>query len=196
MSRSPEIASVSLRRREQGASARTWLVRLTTSPLHYWCSFASDIVAAGLLLAFGMGAARPFGVVAAVVVAATIYTFFEYAFHRWLYHATRVHNLHALHHADPRAAVGAPFLFTLALAASAFWLAHRVVSAPVAAIFAGALLGTHVYQGVIHHLLHQGRGRAFRGLRRHHNLHHRRGDTNFGVSTMFWDRVFRTRGRK
>ncbi len=195
MNRPTSIAGASRRRRAKDVAPATWLVRLTTSPLHYWCSFVSDSMVVVLFLAFGGRGARPFEIIAALGVGTAIYTLSEYGFHRWLYHATRVHSLHALHHADPRAPVGAPFFFTLALAASAFWLACRVVAAPVAAVFAGAFLGTHVYQGVVHHALHQGWGGAFRVLRRHHHLHHRRGDTNFGVSTIFWDRIFRTHSR-
>ena len=170
--------------------------RLTTSPINYWGSFASDTLAAIGLLAAGFATTtRPLAAIAALALGIATYSFYEYAFHRWLYHATAVRDLHALHHRDPRAPIGAPFFFTLVVAASAFYLAHLVIDRPLAAVLAGAILATHVYQGAVHHLLHHGRASVLRRLQHHHNLHHRRSDTNFGVSTMMWDRVFRTHTR-
>jgi len=166
--------------------------RLATSPINYWLGFVIDAGAAAALLVGAARSTRPAATVAAIVAGVVVYSFYEYAFHRWLYHRS-LPGLHALHHRSPRAPIGAPFPFTLVVCGITLAFASLVVGPALAAAFAGSALLAHAVQGALHHLLHARRApRLLRRLQRHHLVHHRRGDVNFGVTSRWWDRVFGT----
>jgi sterol desaturase/sphingolipid hydroxylase (fatty acid hydroxylase superfamily) len=125
----------------------------------------------------------------------------EYAFHRWLYH--RDHGIfaagHALHHAEERAPVALPWFVSTGVMLS-IWIvvAHLMRSPPTSAILGGWMTGA-VYYSWMHHAMHHwtGRGRWMRRMQARHRIHHRFPETNLGVTTRMWDRLFGTefRGR-
>ncbi|PYS62267.1 MAG: hypothetical protein DMF74_13790, partial [Acidobacteria bacterium] len=67
-----------------------------------------------------------------------------------------------------------------------------------AASFFGGIAAGYFYYCSVHHIQHHFRVANvwFRELTRHHNIHHRLQDVNFGVTNRFWDRVFGTQYRK
>jgi sterol desaturase/sphingolipid hydroxylase (fatty acid hydroxylase superfamily) len=182
---------------------RSVLDRLSASRANYWGGFAVDVVVSiTLVVAGAVTTARAWPLVAAAVVAGVVvFSMYEYALHRWLYHVlpTAVRRIHARHHRDTRLLIGAPFFFSLGVAGLSWLSARCVVDGALAAVFAGTILGAYAYQSAVHHLLHGNwiKGRGYFGrLRTHHAIHHRRGDVNFGLTWTWWDRVLGTDSRR
>ncbi len=141
------------------------------------------------------------------VAGFVLWTLVEYWLHRLFFHwkpkarwGERMHFLvHGVHHTWPKdkyrlvmppaVSISLFFaflgLFVLLLGITWVWCFH-----------AGFVAG-YVNYDLTHYWLHHGQPRTERGrrLRRHHMRHHFRDDTQqFGVSFMFWDRVFGTMG--
>jgi sterol desaturase/sphingolipid hydroxylase (fatty acid hydroxylase superfamily) len=126
------------------------------------------------------------------------WTFVEYVMHRFGFHAVPlVAQMHARHHANPCAFVGTPSWLSLAVfllgifvplwAAAGLEIASGVVS--------GLMLGFTWYVAV-HDAIHRSAldcGSILYKAKLRHACHHAgREEGNFGVTTGFWDRVFRT----
>jgi sterol desaturase/sphingolipid hydroxylase (fatty acid hydroxylase superfamily) len=179
---------------ERGVS---WLERMNANPANYWGGFALDVGVATALVA--PGAASRDGALA-IAAGLAAYTLYEYAFHRWLYHALPgpAYRLHVNHHRDPAVPLGAPFFYTMLVIAGTWALASLAVDRGIAAVFAGTVLGLYAVQSAVHHVIHgwpgshRLRGRWVQRLRRHHMIHHRVERANFGIVTSVWDRVFGT----
>lgn len=132
-----------------------------------------------------------------------LWTFAEYALHRWVMHEMRGKGLpsreHLLHHADPYGLTGKPGLSWAAmiLAGLALWapLGWWLAGHPVgASLGAGWIVGYAVYER-LHDGAHAHAPRNAYGawLRRHHFFHHLGHPLkNHGVTTPVWDMVFGT----
>jgi sterol desaturase/sphingolipid hydroxylase (fatty acid hydroxylase superfamily) len=175
------------------------------SQLNYYGDFVLyPIVIAGfawLGLVRGTELSRP-GWLLAVLCGATGWTLLEYGLHRIVFHKLGpVVAMHALHHAVPRALIGAPTwltagVFLVTLYAPLALFAPRGLAS---GITAGVVAGYLVYV-TLHHVVHRPQSRFVRRIladtKRRHMLHHYAGSVgNFGVTTSAWDRVFRTRLR-
>ena len=170
------------------------------SKLSYYADFFICLALTALLAA---GAIEPVswrnGVtwLVSVGVGAMSWTLIEYSFHRWLYHSVPViRDLHAAHHAQPNAYIGAPPLIAIVLILLVFYAPVVSTSALAASgLTSGMLLGYMAYM-LVHHASHYWRSPASPWLRRarlHHALHHHHSDAiNFGITTAFWDQVFGT----
>ena len=131
-------------------------------------------------------------------VGAALWTLAEYVMHRVVYHRIPLfERYHDVHHADPRAYVGAPPMVGTGIVFLVSFLPLAAFSTVLAsAISVGMLAGYSVYM-IVHHACHfwtPGSRGYLRRARLHHAVHHYRdGNGNFGVSTSFWDVVFGTR---
>jgi sterol desaturase/sphingolipid hydroxylase (fatty acid hydroxylase superfamily) len=177
----------------------SWLLRLSGSRANYWATYPVDLA---LMLFFlwwdsvhlraGIGE-----VVGSFLVGAFLWTFSEYAFHRWMYHVPGFAVTrwgHDRHHADPTAYIAMPFLVTPILFLPlqqlvATGLGVRGFSAVLAGWFAGFIAYSY-----FHHVLHHYRlpYRWYRHLQSQHRIHHAIPEVNFGVTMRYWDRVFGT----
>ena len=133
-----------------------------------------------------------------------VWTLTEYWLHRTLFHWTpktswgpRFHFLlHGVHHdyVNDRMRLVMPPAASLALAAvfmPIYWLLMGAYSLP---FFAGKVTGYLAYD-MIHYYTHHGKPSStwMKRLRAHHmNHHHNKEGRKYGVSFMFWDRVFQT----
>lgn len=164
------------------------------------------LVLLGLVLAFDdADLARAALSVLLVLGGLVVWTLAEYLIHRFAFHhVPLVMDAHLEHHAEPEGLHGSPTLVTVAVflvgAFLPLWWAFSLATA--GALTAGLMLGYLAYVGV-HYLVHHpsllGTGeagsrarKALRGLIRAHAVHHHQIGFNFGVTTMFWDRVFGT----
>ncbi len=185
-----------------------FLERLTkTSPL-------SNIVVYGIVIIILLYVAFTRAHVSAILVlglfagGVLFWTFAEYILHRYVFHwvsdskwSKRLHFvMHGAHHDFPKdkdrllmppvpGLIMAGMLFLLFYAI--FWL----IGLPdhVYGFFAGFFVGYLMYS-FVHRSIHVRRPpKRFKHLWLHHNLHHfKYPDKAFGVSSRFWDRVFRT----
>lgn len=152
--------------------------------------------------------ATPGTVLLYVFLGVALWTLCEYCLHRWLFHIPLSGKskamifmhfaIHGLHHKvpfDPRRLVFPP----VPAACIAFTL-YKVFSfvvpeSSIILLVAGALLG-YVCYDMIHYYLHYGAPQEnsyFYHLKRYHNQHHfAHHDSGFGISSVFWDKIFGT----
>jgi sterol desaturase/sphingolipid hydroxylase (fatty acid hydroxylase superfamily) len=127
------------------------------------------------------------------------WTLVEYILHRWLFHRApwfRAH--HQTHHDDPKAFVGTPTWLSLLAALVLVLLPATLVGGmAMGCSFTAGFTLAYVWYAAVHYWAHHGHaapGSYFHRLKRRHAIHHH-GDVagNFGVTTLFWDRVLATR---
>ena len=136
-----------------------------------------------------------------------LWTLVEYWLHRLFFHwrpkarwGKRMHFLvHGVHHTWPKDKyrLVMPPAVSISLFFAFLGLFVLLVGTRWAWCFHAGFVAGYVNYDMTHYWLHHGRPRTERGrrLRRHHMRHHFRDDTQqFGVSFMFWDRVFGTMG--
>jgi sterol desaturase/sphingolipid hydroxylase (fatty acid hydroxylase superfamily) len=129
----------------------------------------------------------------AVAAGCVAWTFYEYALHRWGLHGLPLlRDIHALHHKCQTDYIAVPPWLTLA----SYGLLWTTLGFHASAIMVGFSVGYIAY-AVIHTACHYARARAFLGgVERRHQLHHRFGSVNYGVSSCLWDRLFGTEFRE
>ena len=131
------------------------------------------------------------------ILGLVIWTLAEYLLHRFVLHSWPYFaRYHQAHHDDPRALIGSPTLFSLAIFASIVLLPAALLLGlwPALPCFAGFLSGYIAFAGV-HEIVHhsQSQNAVLRHFKRLHARHHHGTEAlNFGVLTSFWDRVFGT----
>ena len=151
-------------------------------------------------------------VIVAFVIGLLFWPLVEYLLHRFVFHfspknpSERMKRLlflmHGVHHAQPRekTRLVMPPVVSIPLAALFYGIFYGLVGSLlklpdfVDGIFAGFMLGYVIYD-MTHYALHHFsfKGEYFVKLRRHHMAHHfKTHNQRFGVSTWFWDNVFRT----
>jgi sterol desaturase/sphingolipid hydroxylase (fatty acid hydroxylase superfamily) len=121
-----------------------------------------------------------------------MWTFYEYATHRWISHRLMFfREAHALHHIAQRDYIALHPAATLLLYI-AFW---ALFGFGYGAVSVGFSVG-YVFYSAAHTAFHYATiepGHFLYGLKMRHVLHHR-ANVNFGVTTSLWDRAFRTEG--
>ena len=135
----------------------------------------------------------------AVGLGLLAWTAIEYVLHRWVLHRVPPFNrLHGMHHAHPGALIGTPTWLSTSLFLTLWAALGHEASAPVAGGLATGLMTGYLAYALVHDAVHHRRARPRSWLYRaklRHARHHRTGsNSDFGVSTGFWDGVLRTRG--
>jgi hypothetical protein len=135
-----------------------------------------------------------------VVLGFAAWTFLEYLVHRIVFHLHSVgRRLHQLHHDNPsdpdaeRSSLSTPLLGLPV----GYLLIVGAGLEDGSAIFAGLLLGYLAFI-VIHHAVHRRPiepSSLLYSAKMRHLIHHHVETCNFGVTTDFWDIVFRTNAR-
>jgi sterol desaturase/sphingolipid hydroxylase (fatty acid hydroxylase superfamily) len=134
----------------------------------------------------------------AVVVGFLLWSLVEYLLHRYvLHHIKWVKDQHDVHHRDQMALVGTPTWFSLLVFLTFVTLPMLLIaSADVALGLTGGMMIGYLCYVTAHYGMHHWRIRPssyMGGLKRRHALHHHYDDRgNFGVTSGFWDYVFRT----
>jgi sterol desaturase/sphingolipid hydroxylase (fatty acid hydroxylase superfamily) len=134
----------------------------------------------------------------AFLAGVAVWTFVEYAVHRWIYHAVPFfEKFHDAHHEDPKALIGVPSFISSGIILAVFfvplWLTIGIVLA--GGFTSGSLLGYAGYM-LVHHASHHWTlkpGGMLNRARVQHMAHHYHNTPgNYGVVTSFWDHVFST----
>jgi len=152
----------------------------------------------------------PVVILVALLLGLVLWSFAEYTLHRFLFHlpptspaAERISFLfHGIHHVQPaiKTRLVMPPAVSIPMAALFYGLFSLVFGVLfqaghwTAPVFAAFMFGYLVYD-MIHYATHHlpMRGKVLKFLKRHHMLHHMRTpNARFGVSSHFWDIVFRT----
>jgi sterol desaturase/sphingolipid hydroxylase (fatty acid hydroxylase superfamily) len=139
-----------------------------------------------------------FSSLCALIIGLASWSLVEYMLHRYvLHHVIWVKRQHDVHHHDQMALVGTPTWFSM-LVFIAFVTAPATLmtNIEVAACFTAGMMLGYLWYVTAHYGMHHWRIRpaGYLGrLRRRHALHHHFDDLgNFGVTSSFWDHIFRT----
>jgi 4-hydroxysphinganine ceramide fatty acyl 2-hydroxylase len=140
------------------------------------------------------------------ILGVFIWTFVEYIMHRFVFHyappdkpwAQRMHFIfHGVHHDYPSDAkrLVLPPSVSIPLATGFYFLFKAIL--PVNYIFGffpGFLLG-YLFYDISHYAIHHFnfKGALWKKIKQHHMLHHYQDpDKGYGVSSPFWDKIFRS----
>lgn len=145
-------------------------------------------------------------VIALFFAGYAFWTLMEYCIHRFFFHreftskiGKRIHYIaHGIHHDYPNDSLRLvmPPAINLSLATLFYWSFFLVIGDKglTAGFFAGFTFGYMVYD-LMHFASHffNFKWKWFQFVKRSHLLHHyREPNSGFGLSTVFWDRVFGT----
>ncbi len=172
------------------------------SKTRYWDGYLANTATVGILVACGLWRGPSLGLrgwLATVMVAAFTQSLAEYLVHRFVYHLlpTTLEQGHRLHHDQPRAPIGPPWYSAGLVVLGIYGVLAALLGAGVGVGF-GLLWFFQTASSAIHDALHhrRWRWRWFRRLQHFHNVHHRLGDRNFGISLPLWDLVLGTADRR
>ncbi|MDA8693429.1 sterol desaturase family protein [Saprospiraceae bacterium] len=134
-----------------------------------------------------------------------VWSITEYLFHRFIFHhypksklGRKLHfMMHGVHHAYPNDSMRLvmPPLMSVPLATAFYFLWSFLFGSLVAPFFAGFILGYLGYD-MMHYATHHAKflkADWFVNIKNHHMKHHYQDpDHGFGVTSDFWDKIFRT----
>jgi sterol desaturase/sphingolipid hydroxylase (fatty acid hydroxylase superfamily) len=144
-----------------------------------------------------------------IVLGIFVWTFTEYILHRFVFHweipgelGKKIHFIfHGVHHdypSDSKRLVMVPTV-SIPLAILFYFLFYEILGAAhVAPFFIGFLAG-YLFYDMTHYAVHHFnlKSKFWLELKNHHMIHHYKDDHNgFGVSSKFWDLIFRTTFKK
>jgi sterol desaturase/sphingolipid hydroxylase (fatty acid hydroxylase superfamily) len=168
------------------------------------------LYAGGLLYYTQTATELTLGLVIFLFLSGTLlFTFAEYAIHRWVYHPPEnasaghrnfTYKIHGVHHDHPKDKQRLAMPPVLSVVVSTLLLViFRVIMHQYAFAFtAGFLVGYALYL-LIHYIIHMYRApqNIFKALWVNHSIHHYSEDEIlFGVSTPLWDYIFGTLPKK
>lgn len=181
------------------------LFTLEHSAIGYGADFAVNGGTVVLLTAFLVGATprqQRLEISIFVIVGLLAWSLIEYVVHRFVFHGIQPFcHWHARHHQRPAALIFAPTLLTTTVMATLVFLPVLLLTDlwRACALTLGVSIGYLAYT-ITHHATHHWRARGAWLKRRRlwHALHHRPVDHpgRYGVTTAFWDYIFRTTGAR
>lgn len=144
-------------------------------------------------------------IIGLIIFGLFIWTITEYLLHRFIFHwelksklGARIHFIfHGVHHdypSDSKRLVMVPSV-SIPLAALFYFLFRWIIGANAVAPFFCGFLAGYLFYDMLHYAVHHFnlKSKFWLELKHHHMLHHYSDSKKgFGVSTTFWDLVFRT----
>ena len=134
---------------------------------------------------------------AACAAGLVLWTLIEYVMHRAAFHHARWFVAqHRTHHDAPAASIGTPLWYSMPALVLIFAVLYALLGPALAGGIGMGLLAGYYWYMAVHHIAHRWRtkpGTYLHDARLRHGRHHAPGAYgDFGVSTGFWDIVFRT----
>lgn len=172
--------------------------RMSATRWNYFVGQTCDFLVSFALLAAAAAVDRdhPLRATVAIVVGLFVFSFIEYAFHRWLFHGSIAlfERGHTLHHQRPLGYDSLPFFFSPVVVLLLAALLAALMPVGAALYLAGAIALGYALYGYAHFIVHRYRfhNAAWRAWVRIHNIHHAHPDKNYGVTTPLWDFVLGT----
>ncbi|VAW75353.1 hypothetical protein MNBD_GAMMA12-2795 [hydrothermal vent metagenome] len=171
-----------------------------SSKLNYWLELVFDIVFLAALLAYTIITFEftMYEILGSILVGVVIWTLLEYFFHYWMFHASPFRAFrrgHAKHHVDPKGFDALPFFLPAMIFSAIAYGLYLVMPVHLALLITNVIVAGYFYYGLIHVAIHHvERDNIFLDrLKAYHELHHQVPSKYFGVTTSFWDIIFRTR---
>ncbi len=178
------------------------LQRVAYGKINYWSTFIIDFSTVCIFvlydfiykeksLEWGLGA---------LLFGYCIWGLTEYVFHRWIYHEeTWVFGMgHQRHHENAQTLLAMPWFMTTSGMALLWIVFVLVLPIPYFSSTLAGWLGGFVFYSLVHHSHHHWTARTpwMRKRKAYHRIHHHFPETNYGVTVLFWDKVFGTRYEK
>jgi sterol desaturase/sphingolipid hydroxylase (fatty acid hydroxylase superfamily) len=143
------------------------------------------------------------------ILGIAVWTLTEYLLHRFVFHlelpgriGQRIHFIfHGVHHdypSDSKRLVMVPTV-SIPLAILFYYLFRWMLGVEAVAPFFSGFISGYLFYDMTHYAVHHFnlKSKFWLELKHHHMLHHfSESDRGFGVSSKFWDLVFRTMYRK
>ncbi|WP_404538165.1 sterol desaturase family protein [Dyella agri] len=176
-----------------GRGALQAIARMSSTRTNYLVGQAADFVVSLALLgsAFWYDHSRPLQAVAVVLLGLFIFSFIEYAFHRWLFHGPvpLFEQGHTLHHEKPLGYDSLPFFFPPAVVLLLAAVLALVVPTAIALLLSGGIALGYAMYGFSHLIIHRRRfnhplARKWAAV---HHVHHHHPGKNYGVTSPLWD---------
>lgn len=174
---------------------------LSSSKFNYWAGYVANITLVLWLLSHAFFG--PYSILNGQqwlkfsLLGLGLWSFFEYVLHRYLYHEIPgpLTIGHDLHHQEPRALLGIPWYLTAVVLVGIYYLLTTLLPKAQLGIVMGFCWLGYIGYCLMHHAIHHWnfKNQWFRGLRSHHLKHHHFHNSNWGITTVFWDRIFRTK---
>lgn len=175
------------------------IVRMSSTRANYWAELGVDVGLGSLLMVEGWRhhANRPLPATLAIVTGLLAFSFVEYFFHRWIFHA-RVPLFtegHRMHHERPLGYDSLPFFLPGVVLLVLTGLCALIMPTGFALLMMGAVTFGYIAYGLSHFTIHHVRFRhpLLRRWAGAHHVHHYHPDSNFGVTTPLWDVLLGTR---
>lgn len=144
-----------------------------------------------------------------IILGVFCWTFTEYILHRFVFHyhpkskiGQRIHFItHGVHHDFPNDSKRLVMVPSISIPLCVFFYAlfyYLLGESRVDSFFVGYLIG-YLFYDISHYALHHYnfKGKFWLELKQHHMRHHYvEPENGFGVSSKFWDHVFRTMFKK
>lgn len=172
-----------------------------TVPLYVYVPVISYM----LYLAIVKSTLTGFGIAGMFVAGLLFWTLAEYVLHRYVFHfvpkaewALRIHFIfHGVHHDYPSDAkrLVMPPSASIPMALILYFLFNAILPPTyIYGFFPGFLLGYLIYD-MTHYAIHHFnfKGGLWKTIKQHHMLHHYQdASKGYGVSSPFWDKIFRS----
>lgn len=155
------------------------------------------VVLAMLYLSTPLMILWPFKTALAIVGGFVMWTFAEYWIHRVVLHGPYWMAIHERHHTHPKEETVFPLFQVPFYFAVIYWLVFFGFGRWHDPVFAGVIVGYIVFF-TMHHLMHMlepatlAKWPWLEDFASRHNAHHKVTNLNYGITTDFWDKVFRT----
>ncbi len=172
------------------------ILKASSSKFNYWAGYAANLTLVAWLMSFGVTSLTPMNAVLGIVFGLGLWTLGEYFLHRFPYHIIKgpLSVGHGLHHDQPKALLGVPWYLTAVVLVGLFYGLSSWFSKESVGVVMGSFWLGYIGYCLVHHSVHHWNfnNSIFKELRRHHLVHHVHADYNLGITTKFWDKVFRT----
>ncbi len=175
------------------------ILRMSRTPLNYWAEFGLDIPL-GVLLTFESlrhHDIRAIEVFPTILFGLFIFSYLEYAVHRWLFHGSVqiIAQGHRAHHENPQGYDALPFFLPSLVILGLTGVFVLLMPLSYAFLLSGTMAFGYVTYGLSHFSIHHTRFRQplARRWAANHHIHHYHPESNFGVTTPLWDILLGTR---
>ena len=177
------------------------LAWLSTSKGNLYLGLSCDCATALILLAAAVherSDLRVAGALLTIALGLLVFSFMEYATHRWIFHGPRspLQAGHERHHLNAAGYDALPFFLPPLVMAVLAALFATALAPGYALLLAGTVAAAYAAYGISHTILHLYEFQGHPLLHRwwdFHRLHHVYPDKNFGVTTGLWDVLLGTR---
>lgn len=173
--------------------------KMSASRINYWGEFVFDAAVAIALFGYGVtqSAMGWLTVIALSIGGLLLFSFIEYFFHRWLFHAWVPSMIrgHQKHHDAPLGYDSLPFFVPSLVFFGVMVLFQFVMPLAYACILASMVAVGYMTYGLTHFAMHHFRFNNIiaKKLVALHAIHHHHPDHNYGVTSPLWDIILGTK---